>query len=115
MTHLSAKRVDEAASYAQEALELTRRLGARGNEAHALCLTGDVASTVGTEDGQRCYREALALAEPRGMRPLAAHCYFGLGRLNGRMGQYGEAKKYLNIATAMTRCGHDLLVKTGCG
>jgi tetratricopeptide (TPR) repeat protein len=34
MTYLSAGRIDEAASHAREALSLTRRLGARGSEAH---------------------------------------------------------------------------------
>jgi hypothetical protein len=43
---LSAGRIDEARSHTREALALTRRLRARGSEAHALCLTGDVASTV---------------------------------------------------------------------
>ena len=38
MTALSAGRIDEAASHAREALALARRLGARGSEAHALCL-----------------------------------------------------------------------------
>src|SRR5262249_43179684 len=37
-TCLAAGRIDEAASHAREALALTRRLGARGAEAHALCL-----------------------------------------------------------------------------
>jgi len=35
--HLSGGRIDAAANRAREALALTRRLGARGNEAHALC------------------------------------------------------------------------------
>ena len=41
------------ASHAREALALSRRLGARGSEAHALCLAGDVASTGGAEDAER--------------------------------------------------------------
>src|SRR5262249_50354947 len=49
-TSLSAERLDEARSHAREALALTRRLGARAREAHALCLSGDVASTGGAED-----------------------------------------------------------------
>jgi class 3 adenylate cyclase/tetratricopeptide (TPR) repeat protein len=44
-TCLSAGRIDEAASHARDALALTRRLGARGAEAQALCLAGDVAAT----------------------------------------------------------------------
>ena len=47
--------IDEAASHAREALALTRRLGARGSEAHALCLAGDVASTGSAEDAPGYY------------------------------------------------------------
>ena len=46
------------------------------------------------------YREALALAEPRGMRPLVAHCHLGLGKLYQRSGNRQEAQEHL--ATAMT-------------
>src|SRR5262249_17344977 len=61
MTYLSARRIDEAASHAREALALTRRLGARASEAHALCLAGDVASTGDAEGALGYYREAFAL------------------------------------------------------
>jgi class 3 adenylate cyclase/tetratricopeptide (TPR) repeat protein len=103
LTCLAADQIDEAASHAREALALTRRLGARGNEAHALCLAGDVASTEGSEDAEGCYQQALALAEPRGMRPLVAHCQLGLGKLYGRQGNRGQAQEHLTIATAMYR------------
>jgi hypothetical protein len=33
------------------------------------------------------YRQALALAEELGMRPLAAHCHHGLGTLYAKIGQ----------------------------
>src|SRR5262245_63548934 len=36
------------------------------------------------ERGETHYRQALALAEPRGMRPLVAHCHLGLGKLCAR-------------------------------
>jgi hypothetical protein len=39
------------------------------------------------ESGEAHYRKALALAEPRGMRPLFAHCQLGLpqhGQATGR-------------------------------
>jgi tetratricopeptide (TPR) repeat protein len=101
--HLSGGRIDEAARLAREALALTRRLGARGNEAHALCLAGDVASTVSAEDAEGYYREALALAEPRGMRPLIAHCHLGLGKLYRRTGQREQAQEHLATATTMYR------------
>jgi len=103
MTYLSAGRIDEAASHAREALALTRRLGARGSEAHALCLAGDVASTGGAEDAEGYYREALALAEPRGMRPLLAHCHLGLGKLSRRAGKREQPRGHLTTATTMYR------------
>jgi tetratricopeptide (TPR) repeat protein len=102
-TCLSAGRIDEAASYAREALTLTRRLVARASEAHALRLAGDVAATRGAEDTEDYYGQALALAEPRGMRPLVAHCHFGLGKLNHRMGDSGQGQEHFTIATAMYR------------
>jgi tetratricopeptide (TPR) repeat protein len=102
MTYLAAGRIDEAAGHAREALALTRRLGARGSEAHALCLAGDVASIGGAEDAGGYYREALALAEPRSMGPLVAHCHLGLGRLYRRTGKREQALE-LTTATTMYR------------
>jgi tetratricopeptide (TPR) repeat protein len=102
-THLSAGRIDEAASHAREALALTRRLGARGSQAHALCLAGDVALRGGGEDAEGYYREALALAGELGMRPLVAHCHLGLGKLSRRTGKPEEAQEHLTTATTMYR------------
>src|SRR5262249_54109656 len=62
MTSLSAGRIDEARSHASEALALSSRLRARACQSHALCLSGDVASTGGAENAHGYYREALALA-----------------------------------------------------
>jgi hypothetical protein len=47
--------------------------------------------------------EALALAEPRGMRPLIAHCHLGLGKLYRRTGQREQAQEHLTTATTMYR------------
>jgi tetratricopeptide (TPR) repeat protein len=102
-TYLSAGRIDAAASHAREALALTRRLGARGNEAHALCLAGDIASAGGAEDAPGYYREALALAGELGMRPLLAHCHLGLGKLERRAGKPELAREHLTTATALYR------------
>jgi tetratricopeptide (TPR) repeat protein len=103
MTCLRAGRIDDAARYAREALVLNRRRGARGGEAHALRLAGDVASTGGAEDSEGYYREALALAEQLGMRPLVAHCHLGLGKLYRRTGKRQEAQEHLTTATTMYR------------
>ena len=103
MTSLSAGRIDEAASHAREALALTRRLGARASEAHALCLAGDVASTGGAEAAEGYYCQALALATDLGMRPLVAHCHLGLGKLYRRSGQREQARDHLTMAATAYR------------
>jgi len=103
MTYLWAGRLDEAACYAGEALELTRRLGARAAEAHASCLFGDVALAGSAEDAAGYYREALALAGQLGMRPLVAHCHLGLGKLYRRTGKCEQAHEHLITATTLYR------------
>jgi hypothetical protein len=35
------------------------------------------------------------------MRPLAAHCHLGLGKLYGRTGKGEQAREYLTTATTM--------------
>jgi tetratricopeptide (TPR) repeat protein len=102
-TCLSAGRIDEAASHAREALALTRWLGARGAEAHALCLAGDIALAAGTEDAPVHYREALALAGELGMRPIVAHCHLGLGTLYRRVGKREQAREHVNTAAGLYR------------
>jgi hypothetical protein len=44
--------------------------------------------------------QALALAEPRGMRPLAAHCQLCLAKLDRRT---GKAQEHFDTATTMYR------------
>ena len=96
-------RIDKARSHAREALALSRWLGARGSEAHALCLVGDVGSACSAEDAEGYYREALALGTELGMRPLVAHCHLGLGSLASRTGDLGDGRTHLTTATAMYR------------
>jgi class 3 adenylate cyclase/tetratricopeptide (TPR) repeat protein len=96
-------------------LDKAGRLGSRavassprqpGFMAHALRLLGDVAThpdRFDAERGEACYRQALALAEPRGMRPLVAHCHLGLGTLHRRTGKREQAREHLGTATTMYR------------
>ncbi|HKW95704.1 MAG TPA: adenylate/guanylate cyclase domain-containing protein [Methylomirabilota bacterium] len=102
-TCLSAGRSDKAAAHAREALALTRRLGARVSEAHALWLLGDIASTAGEGGAESSYREALTLAHELGMRPVVAHCHLGLGQLYGRAGKREQPQRHLAAATTMYR------------
>jgi hypothetical protein len=77
-----------------------------GRRAYALRLLGDIATHPDRFDadrGEAHYLDALALAEPRGMRPLVAHCHLGLGKLYRRTGKSEPAQEYLTTATTMYR------------
>jgi tetratricopeptide (TPR) repeat protein len=95
-------RLDDARRLADRAVESCEP----GDAAHALHLLGDIATHLDrfdAESGEAHYREALAQAEPRGMRPLVAHCHLGLGKLYGRTGKRQEAQEHLATAIAMYR------------
>jgi hypothetical protein len=92
--------------------------GHHGFAAHARHLLGDIATHPDRFDGERGeahYRQALALAEPRGMRPLVAHCHLGLGALYRRGSKRPQAQEHLTTATAMYREMGELLVGEGGG
>jgi hypothetical protein len=48
----------------------------------------------------------LALAEPRGMRPLVARCHFSLGRPYRKIGRREEARAALSQSVEMLRDMH---------
>ena len=52
---------------------------------------------------QAHYRQALALAEELGMRPLQAHCHLGLGTLYSQDGQVEHARAELAAAIDLYR------------
>ncbi|MFI5008025.1 MAG: AAA family ATPase, partial [Solirubrobacterales bacterium] len=96
--------IDEARRLADRAVESSP--GHHGFAAHARHLLGDIATHpegFDAERGEAHYRQALALAEPRGMRPLVAHCHLGLGMLYRRTGKRNEAQEHLTTAAAMYR------------
>ena len=49
------------------------------------------------------YRQALALAEELGMRPLQAHCHRGLGTLYAAISQREQARTALTAAIDLYR------------
>ena len=55
------------------------------------------------EQAESHYRQALALAEELGMRPLQAHCHRGLGTLYVTMGQREQARAALSTAIDLYR------------
>ncbi len=97
-------RLDEAQGLGEHAIESHPEHV--GIAAHSLHLLGDIAThpdRFDAESGEAHYREALTLAEPRGMRPLVAHCHLGLGKLYRRTDQREQAREHLTSATAMYR------------
>ena len=74
----------EATRHAERALDLATQGGERGNQVYALRLLGVIAAEQDPPDADAAHDRfglALALAEDLGMRPLAARCHLGLGRL----------------------------------
>src|SRR5262249_52958727 len=101
-----AGRLEEAHALAERALALTRTHQERGHEAYALRLLGDIAARRGPPESvpaDAAYRQALALAEELGMRPLQAHCHRGLGTLYATIGQQEQARAELSAAIVLYR------------
>ena len=102
--YLLLGRLDDARRLGDRAVESSPRQP--GFAAHALHLLGDIATDpdrFDAENGEAHYRQALALAEPRVMRPLVAHCHLGLGKLYRRTGKREQAHDHLTTATTMYR------------
>ena len=100
---LQLGRLDQARQLAERAVGTSQHQ--TGFAAHALHLLGDLAfqpDRFDPENSAAHYREALALAQKHGMRPLIAHCHLGLGKAYSRMGR-PEARKNLTTATTMYR------------
>jgi DNA-binding SARP family transcriptional activator len=104
--YLTAGRLADAAEIAQRALALARDHHQRGFEGWTLRLLAEIAGHGSPPRGagaEESYRQALALAEELGMRPLVAHCHLGLGKLYGRTGNREQAQEHLATATTMYR------------
>jgi tetratricopeptide (TPR) repeat protein len=103
---LCVGRVDEAHALAERLRELSSTHTGYGYQAHAHRLLGDVATHREPPDSAQAeayYRQALALAEELGMRPLQAHCHRGLGTLYVRLGQPEQARSALSAAIDLYR------------
>ena len=97
-------RLDEARRLGDRAIDASARQP--GFAAHALHLLGDIAThpdQFDAERGEAHYRQALALAEPRGMRPLVTRCHLGLGKLYRRTRKREQAAEHLTRAATMFR------------
>ena len=104
--HLRAERLPEAAEAATSALAQARGQRARGHEAQALQLLGDIGGAGHAAELDRAearYAESAALADKLGMRPLRARCDAGRARLLIRAGRADPAREALSAACALFR------------
>jgi len=104
--HLRAGHLEEAYDLAERALALACAHQERGHQAYALRLLGETAAhrvPPEVELAETHYRQALALAEALGMRPLQAHCHLGLGTLYTKSGRPEPARAEQSVAIALYR------------
>jgi tetratricopeptide (TPR) repeat protein len=104
--HLLAGRLEEAHTLAERTLALARTRQERTNQAYALRLLGEIAARRDppeVEKAEDAYRQALALAEELGMRPLMAHCHHGLGTLYATIERRAEACAAVSAAIELYR------------
>jgi len=97
-------RLADATRIAQEELAAARQWGEREVEGQLLRLLGDIAAhpdRLEVDTAKAHYRQALALAEELGLRPLMAHCHLGLGALYRRAGKREQAREHTTTARTM--------------
>ncbi|HSF30861.1 MAG TPA: adenylate/guanylate cyclase domain-containing protein [Candidatus Tectomicrobia bacterium] len=104
--YLLAGRLEDANARALQALEFASTHKERGYQASALRLLGEIhvrRDPLEVEPAEEHYRQALALADELGMRPLQAHCHFGLGSLYAKIGRREQARCDLSAAIELYR------------
>jgi tetratricopeptide (TPR) repeat protein len=104
--HLLAGHLEETKALAERALAHAHEHQERGHQAYALRLLGDIATRRELPESDRAeahYRQALALADELGMRPLVAHCHLSLGTLYTKIGCPAEARAALSAAVELYR------------
>jgi hypothetical protein len=61
------------------------------------------------------HQQGAATDEPRGMRPLVAHCHLGLGKLHRRIGPRQQAVEHLTCHGNVPRDGMPFWLDTAEG
>ena len=112
-------RLADATRIAQDGLAAARQRGERGVEGQLLRLLGDIAAhpdRFEVDTAEAHYRQALALAEELGLRPLVAHCHLGLGNALPAHGQArAGARAPHDRDDDVPRDGHAVLAGAGGG
>jgi class 3 adenylate cyclase/tetratricopeptide (TPR) repeat protein len=101
-----AGRLVDALPLAERALAFSRDRQERGTQAWALRLLGEIEAhrdPPAVEPAEAHYRQALALSDTLGMRPLQAHCHHGLGTLYAKIDRCEPARAELSAAIDLYR------------
>jgi predicted ATPase len=104
--YLRAGRLDDADTQAALALELSQAYRERGREAWILRLMAEIGrrrTPIEVQQTESQYRRAMDSAESLAMRPLAAHCHFGLGQMWVQSRQLDKALQELLTASDLYR------------
>ncbi len=94
----------DAVTTSAQALDLSRKQGERGNEAHALRGFAEIAARSNPpalDDAEAAFRQGLGLAEALEMRPVAAQCHLGLATLLRESRRADEGRRHLDQAFAL--------------
>ena len=101
-----AGRFADAQALAAKAYAHAHETKEHGSQAWTARLLGEMyarGDAPDVEQAEDYYRQALALAEELGMRPLQAHCHRGLGTLYATTGQREQARTELSAAVDIYR------------
>jgi tetratricopeptide (TPR) repeat protein len=104
--YLLTGQIEKAMASATRAAELARDHDERGSAVWTLRLLGEIHSHRDPPEvtvAEDCYLQAEALAAERGMRPLVAHCHFGLAKLYRQTNKQEEARERFMTAIAIYR------------
>jgi class 3 adenylate cyclase/tetratricopeptide (TPR) repeat protein len=105
-SYLLAGRYEDALAATGDALELARRYHERGPEAWALYLVAASKAKLSRSEGDAIndnYLAALKSADELGMRPLVAHCHFGLAKFYRQTKKGEQARQHFTTAITLYR------------
>src|SRR6266480_2748360 len=102
--HLWLGQARDAEAAAAQALDLARKQGERGNEAHALRVLGTIAASAAAGaagEAENAFRKGITLADELEMRPVSALCHLGLATLMRRSARAEAASAHRETALAL--------------
>ncbi len=102
--YLLAGRTEEAQLLARRGLELASESKDRGSQAWLMEILAGIAAgrrPLNAEQAEADYGAALAVARELNMRPLQAHCHFGIGKIHAQVENLAKARAELQSAISL--------------